>query len=36
MPTIPYQLTMYKSTLKGLVPQGVYDEIYPSEFSFSG
>jgi hypothetical protein len=36
MPTIPYQLTMYKSNLKGLVPQGVYDEIYPSEYSFSG
>lgn len=34
MPTIPYQLTMYKSNLSGLVPQGVYDEVYPSEFSF--
>ncbi|MGH7611389.1 MAG: ABC transporter substrate-binding protein, partial [Candidatus Dormibacteria bacterium] len=34
MPTTPYQLTMYKSNLKGLVPQGVFDEIYPSAYSF--
>jgi peptide/nickel transport system substrate-binding protein len=30
MPNAPYQLTMYKSDLKGVVPQGVYDEIYPA------
>jgi peptide/nickel transport system substrate-binding protein len=34
MPTIPYELTMYKSNLKGLVPQGVFDEIYPEDYSF--
>ncbi|MGH7640665.1 MAG: ABC transporter substrate-binding protein [Candidatus Dormibacteria bacterium] len=33
MPNGPYQLTMYKSNLKGLVPQGVYDEIYPQMYS---
>jgi len=35
MPNGPYQLTMYKSDLKGLVPQGVYDELYPQYYSFS-
>ncbi|MGH7609526.1 MAG: ABC transporter substrate-binding protein, partial [Candidatus Dormibacteria bacterium] len=34
MPTTPYQLTMYKSNLKGFVPQGVFDEIYPADYSF--
>ncbi|MGA8426942.1 MAG: ABC transporter substrate-binding protein, partial [Candidatus Dormiibacterota bacterium] len=34
MPDEPYQLTMYKKTLKGLVPQGVFDEIYPEDYSF--
>ncbi|MGH7608558.1 MAG: ABC transporter substrate-binding protein [Candidatus Dormibacteria bacterium] len=34
MPTTPYQLTMYKSNLKGFVPQGVFDEIYPSDYSY--
>jgi peptide/nickel transport system substrate-binding protein len=34
MPDEPYQLTMYKSKLKGLVPQGVFDEIYPEDYSF--
>jgi peptide/nickel transport system substrate-binding protein len=33
MPSMPYQLTMYKKSLKGLVPQGVFDEIYPEDFS---
>jgi peptide/nickel transport system substrate-binding protein len=33
MPSQPYQLTMYKKSLKGLVPQGVFDEIYPEDFS---
>ncbi len=36
MPNAPYQLVMYKSNLKGLIPQGVYDEIYPQDYSFSG
>ena len=35
MPNGPYQLTVYKSNLKGLVPQGVYDEIYPQDYYFS-
>jgi peptide/nickel transport system substrate-binding protein len=34
MPNIPYQETVYKSTLKGLVPQGIYTEIYPQQYSF--
>jgi peptide/nickel transport system substrate-binding protein len=33
MPNIPYQLTVYKSDLKGLVPQGIYTEIYPQQYS---
>jgi peptide/nickel transport system substrate-binding protein len=33
MPSMPYQLTMYKKSLKGLVPQGVFDEIYPEDFT---
>ncbi|MHB8394238.1 MAG: ABC transporter substrate-binding protein [Candidatus Dormibacteria bacterium] len=36
MPNIPYQLTMYKSNLNGLVPQGVFDEVYPQYYSFKG
>jgi len=35
MPGQPTQLTMYKSNLKGLVPQDVYDKIYPQDYSFS-
>jgi len=35
MPGQPNQLTMYKSDLKGLVPQDVYDKIYPQYYSFS-
>ena len=34
MPNEYYQLTMYKSNLKGLVPQSVEDEIYPQYYSF--
>jgi hypothetical protein len=34
-PTAPYQLTIYKHSLKGLVPQGIYCEIYPQDYSFS-
>jgi peptide/nickel transport system substrate-binding protein len=33
MPTIPYQLTMYKKSLKGLLPQGVFDELYPEDYT---
>jgi hypothetical protein len=25
---------MYKSTLKGLVPQGIYEELTPEAYSF--
>ncbi len=35
LPEVPLQLTMYKSNLKGLVPQDVYDIIYPQEYYFS-
>jgi peptide/nickel transport system substrate-binding protein len=34
MPNGPYELVMYKSNLKGLVPQGVYDEVYPQDYAF--
>jgi peptide/nickel transport system substrate-binding protein len=34
MPNAPYELVMYKSNLQGLIPQGVYDEIYPQMYSF--
>jgi peptide/nickel transport system substrate-binding protein len=33
IPTEPLQLTMYKSSLKGVMPQGVFDEIYPEDYS---
>ena len=33
MPDTPYQLTMYKTALHGLIPQGVFDEIYPQDYS---
>ena len=36
LPEVPLQLTMYKSNLKGLVPQDVYDIIYPQDYYFSG
>lgn len=35
MPNGPQQLTMYRSTLRGLVPQGVFVELYPQLYSFS-
>ncbi len=31
-PTSPYQLTVYKSDLRGLVPQGVFSEITPQYY----
>lgn len=34
MPNTPYQFTVYKSNLKGLLPQGVYEELYPQYYSF--
>jgi hypothetical protein len=36
LPNPPFQLTLYKSNLKGLVPQGIYTEIYPQDYSLSG
>lgn len=36
MPSGPYQLTMYRSNLRGLVPQGIFAEIYPQLYSFAG
>ena len=35
LPNLPYQLTVYKSNLRGLVPQGVFTEIYPQYYSLS-
>ncbi|MGH7666750.1 MAG: ABC transporter substrate-binding protein [Candidatus Dormibacteria bacterium] len=35
LPTGPSTLTMYKKTLHGLLPQGVYDELYPQDYSVS-
>jgi peptide/nickel transport system substrate-binding protein len=35
MPNGPQQLTMYRSTLHGLVPQGVFVELYPQLYYFS-
>jgi peptide/nickel transport system substrate-binding protein len=34
LPTNPSQLTMYKSDLTGVVPQGIFGEIYPQDYSF--
>jgi peptide/nickel transport system substrate-binding protein len=33
VPTGPYQLTMYKSDLHGLLPQGINTELYPQYYS---
>ncbi len=32
MPNSPYQLTLYKRALQGVVPQGIYDELYPQTY----
>jgi peptide/nickel transport system substrate-binding protein len=32
MPNSPYQLTLYKQTLKNVIPQGIYDELYPQAY----
>ncbi len=34
LPTAAYQLETYKSNLKGLLPQGVFLEIYPEQYGF--
>ena len=34
VPNQPYELVMYKSDLQGFIPQGVYDEVYPGDYSF--
>jgi peptide/nickel transport system substrate-binding protein len=36
LPTAPYQITMFKSNLTGLLPQGIYSEIYPQFYSLKG
>ena len=36
LPDTPLQFTMYKSNLKGLVPQDVFDIIYPQDYYFGG
>jgi peptide/nickel transport system substrate-binding protein len=32
VPNSPYQLTMYKSKLRGVLPQGIFAEIYPEDY----
>jgi peptide/nickel transport system substrate-binding protein len=34
VPNSAYQLTVYKSDLKGVVPQGIFAEIYPQDYRF--
>lgn len=34
LPNLPYQLTVFKKSLGGLLPQGVFTEIYPQEYAF--
>ena len=36
LPNEYYQLTMYKSDLKGVVPQSILDGLFPQFYSFSG
>lgn len=36
LPTSPYQLTMYKKALKGLVPQGIFSQLVPQDYTFAG
>ncbi|HUY23944.1 MAG TPA: ABC transporter substrate-binding protein, partial [Candidatus Saccharimonadales bacterium] len=35
LPSTPFQLTMYKKGLKGVVPQGIFSEIYPQYYRFT-
>jgi peptide/nickel transport system substrate-binding protein len=35
LPYPAWQLTMYKSNLKGLLPQGIFTELYPQYYSLS-
>jgi len=35
LPTSPYQLTVYKSNLQGLVPQGIFSEVTPQYYQVS-
>jgi peptide/nickel transport system substrate-binding protein len=35
LPNVPWQFTMYKSNLKGFVPQDVFDILYPQDYSLS-
>jgi peptide/nickel transport system substrate-binding protein len=35
MPNAPLQVTMYKNKLKGLLPQGIFTEIWPQYYSFT-
>lgn len=34
LPNIPFQFTMYKSDLKGVVPQDVFDIVYPQLYRY--
>ena len=35
MPNAPQQLTIYNKKLSGLVPQGIFDELYPEDYRLS-
>jgi peptide/nickel transport system substrate-binding protein len=35
MPNQPFQLTLYSSKLSGLVPQGIFTELYPENYRVS-
>ncbi|MGC1184356.1 MAG: ABC transporter substrate-binding protein [Candidatus Dormiibacterota bacterium] len=35
MPNAPQQLTIYNNKLSGLVPQGIFDELYPENYRLS-
>ncbi|HVB53799.1 MAG TPA: ABC transporter substrate-binding protein [Candidatus Acidoferrales bacterium] len=35
MPNAPQALTIYSSKLSGLVPQGIFDELYPEDYQLS-
>ncbi|HEY6538028.1 MAG TPA: ABC transporter substrate-binding protein [Candidatus Dormibacteraeota bacterium] len=36
MPITPLQLTLYKSHLHGLIPQGIIDQVFPQFYRLSG
>jgi peptide/nickel transport system substrate-binding protein len=35
LPNVPLQFTMYKTNLKGFLPQDIFDILYPQDYSLS-